>query len=418
MNQILVVSFSLVRGGAAIAANNFTRILANRYPELQIDIITQDNAGKFQLSKRLLSYFLGSLQFDKNPIKHSLNLFSYSPVLRAFKKYGSLFHLHWINNDTLSIFDFDMIPKGTIITLHDEWLYCGSEHCYKTDDLNLDFINGYHFFKHGVGGMHWNYLIWKIKLNKLRKRTDLIYTVPSSWMLKRAKQSLILRGADVRILPNPIDIDKFYRLSGSKIKKFRQSVGVKENEIILAFGAIGGKSSYLKGAHLLDEALYILSKDDVVWNKKVKLINFGGKPQKEVLIHGFKNISLGHISSQSKLALLYSSVDCVVVPSLVESFGQVAAESLACETPVISFNYSGLTDIVLDGQTGLTAKPYSAQNLADKIKTFILLEQVNRDKLGHNGRKHIVKKFSYPIVAEIYKEIIDDAVKLKNISGE
>ncbi|NOQ77308.1 MAG: glycosyltransferase [Methylococcaceae bacterium] len=247
---------------------------------------------------------------------------------------------------------------------------------------------------------------------------DLIYTVPSNWMLSRAQQSLILKDSDVRLLPNPIDTDKFYRLSQSEIDQFRRSMEFSEDDIVLAFGAVGGKSSYLKGAHLLDEALEILSKNDDVCDKKVKLIDFGSKFQGESFTHGFRNISLGYISEQSTLALLYSSVDCVVVPSLVESFGQVAAEALACETPVISFNYSGLVDIVLDGETGLTAKPYSAQSLADKIKKFILLERTKRKKLGSNGRKHIVKNFSYPIIAKIYKDIIDDAIKLKNISKE
>lgn len=50
----------------------------------------------------------------------------------------------------LSIFDFDKIPSGSIITLHDEWLYCGAEHCYRISDDANDFIHGYNFFKKGV----------------------------------------------------------------------------------------------------------------------------------------------------------------------------------------------------------------------------------------------------------------------------
>ena len=411
-----IISYSFKKGGAAISASRFSDILQQNENVLDLELISQDNASLFQFFKRLVTFLLSKAQFDANPIKHSLNLFSYSPIIKAFKNHQEeLFHIHWINNDSLSIFDFNKIPAGSLITLHDEWLYCGAEHCYKVEDLNLDFINGYPFFKQGVSGLHWNYLIWKVKLHKLKLRTDLIYTVPSSWMLKRASQSLMLRNADIRLLPNPIDVDVFVPSTKININLFRSSLGILPDDIVLVFGAIGGKASYLKGAHLLDEALKKLSTEmntDLV--KKIKLIDFGGKVKKNDFLQGFQNISLGHISDQSQLAKLYSSADCVIVPSLVESFGQVAAEALACETPVVCFNCSGLTDIVIDGESGLLAKPYSVVDLAQKIKNIILLDNESRSELGRNGRRHVIENFSYPVISKQYNRIINDAIKLKS----
>jgi glycosyltransferase involved in cell wall biosynthesis len=413
--NIFLISFSFLRGGAAIASKK-VGLLAQNELGLEVDVLSQDNAGRFQFFKRLISYALSKLQYDSNPIKHSLNFFSYSPIIKEFKNNREqLFHLHWINNDTVGIFDFNKIPAGSLITLHDEWLYCGAEHCYKVDDSSLDFINGYPFFKKGVWGIHWNYLIWKVKFHKLEHRIDLIYTVPSSWMLSRASQSLILRNADVRLLPNPIDVVKFVPSTKVVINEFRSSLGILPDDIVLVFGAIGGKASYLKGAHLLDEALKKLSTQintDLV--KKIKLIDFGGKTKKNDFLQGFQNISLGHVSDQGQLARLYSSADCVVVPSLVESFGQVAAEALACETPVVCFNCSGLTDIVIDGESGLLAKPYSVSDLAEKIKNIVLLDNESRSELGKNGRRQVIEKFSYPVISKQYNRIINDAIKLKS----
>jgi hypothetical protein len=178
--KIEIISFSLKNGGAAIAANKFKKILTVNELNFQVNSITQDTHGIFQFLKRLISYILSKLQFDGNPTKHSLNLFSFHPIITLFKNNtkDKLYHLHWINNDTLSIFDFHRIPSGSIITLHDEWLYCGSEHYYKVLDDSNDFISGYHYFKKSVTGIHWNYLVWRIKYNKLSHRKDLIYTVP------------------------------------------------------------------------------------------------------------------------------------------------------------------------------------------------------------------------------------------------
>ena len=73
MPKVIIVSFSLTRGGASIAANRFRRIL-NKSSDIDVEYINQDNAGLFQLLKRVTSLLLSKLQFDNNPIKHSLNL--------------------------------------------------------------------------------------------------------------------------------------------------------------------------------------------------------------------------------------------------------------------------------------------------------------------------------------------------------
>lgn len=415
---IVFLSFSFKKGGAAIAAKKFRSIMDGYIDRPNISI-SQDGASKHQFIKRLISYTLSKFQFDGNPIKHSLNLFSCRSVLNSFSDRGRVHHIHWINNDTLSVFDFDKIPSGSIITLHDEWLYCGSEHYYKVLDDSHDFVSGYKFFKNGVWGVNWNFIIWKIKCQSLGGRRDLIFTVPSHWMLGRAKESFILNGADIRLLPNPIDIDQFMPFPEESVYSFRHSLGFSSDDIIIVSGAVGGRSNYLKGSHLLDEALAILSASlDGELSRRVKFLDFGGRERTRGFLHGFESVSLGHISDPSELALLYSSADFLVMPSLVESFGQVAAEALACETPVISFVTSGLVDIVIDGETGFTAEFNCPSDLAKKIKKIIMIGRESRVELGRAGRKYIVRKFSYPVIALQYEEIIRDALLLKIVSNK
>jgi glycosyltransferase involved in cell wall biosynthesis len=233
MFKFILISFSFQRGGAGIAANKFKNLLTGNPYGFSPSILSQDEAGRLQFVKRIISFILSKFQLDGNPIKHSLNLFSYSPVIKKFKaEPQSIYHLHWFNNDTVSVFDLDKIPKGSIITLHDEWLYCGSEHCYKVLDDTDEFRRGYSCFKKGVYGFHWNYIIWRIKKLKLSHRSDLIYTVPSLWMLSRAQSSLILKNADVRYLPNPIDTDLFNLAPVDKIM-FLLMVQLEGERIIL-----------------------------------------------------------------------------------------------------------------------------------------------------------------------------------------
>ncbi|MCT7942954.1 glycosyltransferase [Shewanella holmiensis] len=415
MVNIKFISFSFYKGGAAIAALKFHTIAKNIL-NYEVTTLASENANKVHFLKRLISYSLQYLQRTKNPIKHSLNLFSYKKVILFFKTTSpTVIHLHWINNDTLSIFDLNKIPSGSIVTLHDEWLYCGSEHCYNVYDQSDFFEYGYPLFRRGNFGFPWDYFTWRIKAKNLSGRSDLIYTVPSKWMFDRAKRSVVLKGADIRLLPNPIDTDVFKPNKPEAREQLRLKIGLESKDFVFCFGVSGGKASILKGTRLLAQALYLLKvmlNDDV--SCRVKFICFGGKQKGKALYAGFETIYVGHISAPSTLSDIYSAADCVVVPSLVESFGQVAAESLASGTPVISFACSGLTDIVLDKQTGLCAEAYSASSLAEQMRSMLTMSVQDRAQLSLNGRKHVIKQFSYPVIAEHYKEIIEDALNLKN----
>ncbi len=412
MLKAITISFSLSTGGAGIAADKFRRILSENSSDYQVDSITQDKAGKAQLFKRLISYGLSKFQFDGNPIKHSLNLFTFKPVLDSFYNHDVLHHLHWLNNDTLSIFDFHKIPPGSIITLHDEWLYCGSEHLYKLADKSNDFSDKYTFFKKGVIGIHWNYFIWNIKYKKLAQRDDLIYTVPSTWMLERAKSSSILKTSDIRLLPNPINSDVFKPLTEQKIITLRTALDIDNDTFVILYCSTAS-SNKLKGTEVLKKALDLLrSKDLNFSHSKITLVDFGGQ-KAESKLSGFRNISTGFIDDSSYLAQIYSIADCVIVPSMIESFGQVAAEALSCSTPVICFDTSGLKDIVIHKYNGLVASTFSEKSLCDQIIKMIELNKQERQMMGQKARDHILKNFSYPIVTEKYLKVLHDAIMIK-----
>ena len=415
--KIEIISFSLENGGAGIAANKFKKLITKNKLNFQVSSITQDSSGKFQFFKRLISYLLSKLQIDGNPTKHSLNLFSFQPIVTLFKKNtkNKLYHIHWINNDTLSIFDFHRIPSGSVITLHDEWLYCGAEHYYKICDESNDFINGYCYFKKGIIGVHWNSMVWKVKYNQLFHRKDLIYTVPSNWMLERAKASAILKESNIHLLPNPIDTEVFKKYSEDIVHSFRENLNIDKDSFVIVFGAISGDKNKLKGLGLLASALKLLqSRLLQTPTSKVVIVDFGGK-RSEGMLFGFRNVSLGTIKDPSYLATLYCSADSVVVPSLVESFGQVAAEALSCCTPVVSFNTSGLRDIVLHQYNGLVAEPLSINSLCDQLFKMIDSPRSVLLRMGENGRKHVLENFSYPVIKKKYLNILQDAEQFSKI---
>lgn len=424
-NKINIIAFSFTRGGAAIAAQKFAR-LAQNFSEVTcyaaepsvVDGLKVINPGKreyyIHLCKRVVSLLLLRLMKDENPIKHSLNLFSSNNAIRGLPEQGDsniILHLHWVNNDTLSLFKLKDLPKFTIITLHDEWLFCGAEHCYPVKELEKKFVSGYSLSDKNIKGINWNYLIWNIKKKFISLRNDLIITVPSTWMLQRAKESIILGNKKIFLLPNPIETDKFLPLEPQIRIQKRKSFNIQDNDILVAFGAIGGQKNRLKGHSILLEALSIVRR--ILCAQKLtnfKLLLFGGASVES--FKEFQVINLGKLHSIDAMRQMYCISDFVIVPSLVESFGQVAAESLACETPVVAFRTSGLTDIIND-KTGFLAEPNDAESLARNIIQMISITPEKRKEMGRLGRLYIEEKFSPKVISKLYEDILLNACSRK-----
>ena len=48
----------------------------------------------------------------------------------------------------------------------------------------------------------------------------------------------------------------------------------------------------------------------------------------------------------------YNSIDCLLMPSLIEPFGMVATEALSTGCPVITGSHCGASDIITDNVNG------------------------------------------------------------------
>ena len=216
-------SFSFNRGGAAIAAKNIS-LLAKKFADVKcycadsstikdIDVVTPGRFEKYgHFFKRVISRLLLLLMNDHNNNKHSLNMFSSKTMVAALQEQvrgdSTVSHIHWIANDAISIFDLEKLPKNTLISLHDEWFYMGTEHVSMNNPVDR-FKDGYEYRPSNLIGIDLNKIAWKQKYKIFSNRNDVIVTAPSSWMVNRAKESLMFRNNEIRLLPNPIDTECF-----------------------------------------------------------------------------------------------------------------------------------------------------------------------------------------------------------------
>lgn len=113
----------------------------------------------------------------------------------------------------------------------------------------------------------------------------------------------------------------------------------------------------------------------------------------------------------AELPLLYSSVAALVLPStgLSESFGIVQLEAHACGTPVVSSDLPGVSEVNLDGVSGLLARPGDPDDLARKLD-LLLGDADLRARLGSQARRRVREQFPVRRMVEgvegVYGEVL------------
>ncbi|NQV02863.1 MAG: glycosyltransferase, partial [Bacteroidia bacterium] len=117
----------------------------------------------------------------------------------------------------------------------------------------------------------------------------------------------------------------------------------------------------------------------------------------------------GHVRNDKMLVDLYSAADVTVLPSLQEAFGQMATESMACGTPVVAFDGTGLTDIVEHKKNGYLASRADITDLAIGIN-WVLTNGERHEILAANARSTAVEQFDIRKVARRFIDLYKRSV--------
>ena len=98
----------------------------------------------------------------------------------------------------------------------------------------------------------------------------------------------------------------------------------------------------------------------------------------------------------------------VLIPSRVESFGQVASEANACACPVVAFNTSGLRTTVRHKFSGYLARAFDTN---DFLKGILWVLNNNNPELKSNCRKHVIDNFAASKIALKHIKLYENIIK-------
>ena len=323
---------------------------------------------------------------------------------------ADIIHLHWINQGFLSLKGIRKLldlGKPVVWTLHDMWPCTSICHYARECDHFTEGCRNCFYLRY-PSSHDLSAGVWKKK--DFLNDSGIHFVAVSSWLKDQVKRSALTHQVETIVIPNVLDLQLFYPREGTTLK---QELNIPVTKKIIVFGATKVDAP-LKGFDLLKDALRQLCREQN-WKKEWMLLIFGDVHEKAEQVFGdlyCDYLYLGPIADINRLAELYTIADITAVPSHYETFGQVIIESMACGTPVVSFDSSGQTDIISHREDGYLAAYKDTKDFAEGIKW--LLSEADYRKVAEKARHKVKDHYSEEVVAHQYLNFYQRLLKCGN----
>ena len=323
-----------------------------------------------------------------------VNTFLYLNKLKNIKP--DLIHIHNLCDNFINVkMLFNYINKHNIPaiwTLHDAWAYTGRCNGYSCDK-----------WKQGCGNCpdlkaYPPSLFIDNSASTYKKRKKLYTSIknltlvsPSKWLANLAKFSFF-KDKEVLVINNGIDLNIFKPID-SNFKK--------DNKIEDKYLVLGVSNSWHGDRKGLNDFIY-LSKT-LPTNYQIVLV--GTDNEIDTLLPS-NIISIHKTYNQEELAKIYTAADVFVSPAKADNFPTVNIESLACGTPVLTYDVGG-------SKESLTNKcgNYIEINNIEKLQKEIMRicenkPYKNQDCISQSKNYDMYDKFNEYV--QLYKKILGD----------
>lgn len=244
-----------------------------------------------------------------------------------------LYNLHGNFIDIYRLFDYLKEKKIPIVySMLDEHPYLG--YCCYAFECS-QFISGCQcckkdFKKDYPRSLFYNRAKETVLLKAKAYSNDEITFVGPKWVLERAEKSFLLKGKKMEEVDEYIDTEKTFVIK--EVERLRRELGIGNNQIVIL--NVAPYSDIRKGVR------YFLQLAKEMVNSNYLFINVGYDGSEELLPSNF--IGIPFVKDQALLAEYYSLADLFVCTSLADTMPNVCLDALACGTPVVGFNITGV----------------------------------------------------------------------------
>lgn len=315
---------------------------------------------------------------------------------------ADIVQLNWISG-LLTIGEIARLQKPLVWRLSDMWAFSGVAH-YDGDSVDPRWRAGYppDGLPNTLLDVNIDRWIWQRKKRIWKKPIHII--TPSVWLANCVKESALMGEWPVTVIPTAIDTNTFRPCPKNLA---RDLFGLPQDKKIILFGALGGGSDPRKGRDFLESSLIAVSKNipDVIG------VIFGQSEPDNPPNLGLPLHWLGHLNDEISLALLYSLADLIVIPSRQDNLPQTGIEAQCCGCPVVTFDASGLPDLIEHKITGYLAKAFEVEDMVNGID-WILQSPERQLWLSKAARERAVAKWSTPVIIPQFLKVYNDTIEM------
>jgi D-inositol-3-phosphate glycosyltransferase len=310
-----------------------------------------------------------------------------------------------------------------------ERFFDGLERFRRTGDITYDLVHSHYWISGQVG--EWAQAGWQVphlvtfhSLGMIKKR---VLNMPRETDLRIKVERQLAKTCDSIIVPTRRELENmvgYYDAPRDKMALIPCGVNLKRfalrdrREAMHQLGLPSDKSILLYVGRFTSEKgidRLLAAMPSIEAGLRPHLVMIGGDGDKDEGTTGIKELArrlglaeqvtfAGRIP-QDRLPLYYSAADLMVFPSLYESFGLVALESLACGTPVVSTPVGALEHVILDGKTGEVVKGPGPEALARGIRR--VLTRIRSGDISREEIRASVRNFDWAhIAAAISREYL------------
>jgi len=320
-----------------------------------------------------------------------------------------IINIHWICRGFLTPESLGNLNKPLVWTLRDMWGFTGGCH-YAGDCQGYTERCGACPLLGSDNNHDISRKLWQRK-QKSWQNLNLTLVPVSHWVADCAKQSRLFKDCRQQVIHSTFDTSTFKPRSKTVA---REMLELPDKAKIILFGAIDATSDSRKGFHYLRSALKRLAESEMA--ESIQLVIFGASSPRNPPDLGIKTTYLGKLFDDLTLSLVYTAADVTVVPSTQDACPKTAMESLACGTPVVCFDSTGLKDIVDHQETGYRATCFQAEDLTQGIR-WVLADEDRWYALSKQARIKVEREFDSERQARAYLNLYQEVLERSNLSA-
>jgi glycosyltransferase involved in cell wall biosynthesis len=239
---------------------------------------------------------------------------------------------------------------------------------------------------------------WQLK-KWIMANSRLILVVASKWMYDRVRRSPILSHLPCHLIPFGVDVDIFKPYD--KLES-RRVLGIPPEAHVLSCRAT--KDYDYKGTVYIERSLGMLNPE-----KQTYLLTMNDRGALDALRGKYRLMEFGWIEDQKKIAQILAASDLFLMPSIAESFGMMAVESMACGTPVVAFDGTALSDTIDAPHCGVVV-PYKDHEAFGHAIEELLRQPEKRYEMGMRGVDKVRNEYTLDLYLsrhiQLYQNIL------------